>query len=138
MSMHLYLRNCVCSCVSCFVCVCVSFFFWWKGLWRQLRFLGRSKPSKRDRLYCLLCVSRTTTGGETEGSEGWGDTGYVCLRKGVCVRVCPEDVLLLMQRPNIEKNTHPFYVLCCMCGVFELTCYAMAFCSYWKGSYKIW
>lgn len=64
----------------------------------------------------------------------------VCVsEKGcVCMSVRPEDVLLLMQRPNIEKNTHAFYVLCCMCGMFELTFYAMAFCSYWKGSYKIW
>lgn len=51
----------------------------------------------------------------------------------VCVCVCPEDVLLLMQRTNIEQNSHAFCVCCCMCGVFGLSFYGMAVASLLEG-----
>lgn len=100
-------------CVRVFVCVLILL----SGKVSGCHFLAHSKPGELDRLYCLFCVSQTTTGGETEGSEGHRVCLCVCEKereRGVCVHCCPENVLLLIQRLNIEQNTHAFRMRCCV------------------------
>lgn len=97
------------------------------------------QPKTRQAVLSVLCLLDNRWEGVKLRGQRDRATQGVCVSekgRGVCVCCCPEDVLLLIQRPNLEQNTRAFCMHCCMCGGFVLSSLGVGcvrpLCPKWK------